>query len=215
MKMIKFIQTRNIKKSRENSEKGQALLFVLVLLLVGVVIVTSSLIYMGTTLKTNQVYVTNTTSLYAAEAGIQDGIWNVRYQTSSDLNGIPDFEPVSPNTNIYTDYDFNTHGWTYPLSDPTTNNDVNINSYPVDVSLTNTWVPLGITAPISDDTAALSVLNNVGGTNPDGSHVNLIVSGQATLPYSSDSYSITISYNGTVPLKITSIRLLAAPGIFL
>jgi Tfp pilus assembly protein PilX len=71
-----------MKKNRENSEKGQALLLVLVLLLVGVLIITSSLNFLGTTRKTNEVYIANTTSLYAADAGINDAEWQLENATS-------------------------------------------------------------------------------------------------------------------------------------
>ena len=85
---MKLFQIKSIKKRRKTGEKGQALLIVLVLMLVGIVIITSTLIFMGTTLKTNKVYVDNTTSLYAAEAGIQDGIWNILNNTSASLAGL-------------------------------------------------------------------------------------------------------------------------------
>ena len=60
---MKLFKIKSTAKRRKNGEKGQALLIVLVLMLVGLAIITSTLIFMGTTLKTNKVYVDNTTSL--------------------------------------------------------------------------------------------------------------------------------------------------------
>ncbi len=217
MKLTKIFQIRGMTNSQKTSEKGQALLLVLVLLLVGAIIVTSSLSFVGTSLKTNKVYIANTTSLYAAEAGIQDGIWQILNQTSSDLNLILD--PISPNTNAFTDYDYNSSGWTYTLSSPTTNNAVNVNTYPVNISVTNVWVPLiddnnpsfvpSITNPLPPDgkdyfdPPSPSTAQNI------SQNTILLVSGEViTWSSSGGNYKIKVNYNDTIPSKpltITSI----------
>ncbi len=61
------------------NEKGQALILVLILLLVGALIITPLLSYMGTGLKTGQVYEKKTDGLYAADAGVEDALWRIKY----------------------------------------------------------------------------------------------------------------------------------------
>ena len=96
------------KIAKKHREKGQILLIVLVLLMIlTTTIITATLAIVGTSFKTNKVYNDNTVSLYAAEAGIQDGIWNILNQSSSDLQTF-----LTPNT--YSDYDYSTT-WSYSL----------------------------------------------------------------------------------------------------
>jgi hypothetical protein len=130
-------------KRRKDGEKGQVLLLVLVLLLVGILFITSTMGFMSTSFKTNLVYINNTISLYSSEAGIQDGIWNILNQSASDLASNL-LTPVSPNTNSFNPYDYNTSGWIYRLYDPSAGNTtpINVNTYPVKITLKNTWVPL-------------------------------------------------------------------------
>jgi hypothetical protein len=225
---MKLFKIKSITKRRKNGEKGQALLIVLVLMLVGLAIITSTLIFMGTTLKTNKVYIDNTTSLYAAEAGIQDGIWNILNNTSASLAGLlttvlnnPLETPsANPNPTIpYTDYNFNPYGWYYNLYNPAAGNTtpITINSFnPVDVTITNTWVPLidnlvpawiptsqadisthGFINPPSVDQAE-NILSNFGGT----ANTNLVVTGDAsTVPL----YKLYVTYTGTSSLPVLSI----------
>jgi Tfp pilus assembly protein PilX len=185
---MKFIKTRYNKKNDGNSEKGQALVTVLALLLLGVMIITSSLNFMGTSIKTNKVYIDNTNDLYAAEAGIQDAIHNMLYQSYSGLNTLF-------GTTNYSDYDYNTQ-WTYSLPNK-------VNNDTVGLKIKNIWVPYGITAPSS--TQATNILNNIGGT----STVNLIVTGGVN---SIPNYTVTITYNGTASLPITSIGVWLPQG---
>jgi hypothetical protein len=59
-------------------EKGQALLIVLILMLVGGLIIAPLLAYMGTGIKVGkEVYEERMAELYAADAGIEDGVWNI------------------------------------------------------------------------------------------------------------------------------------------
>ena len=59
-------------------EKGQAMVLVLVLLLVGGLLVSSLLAYMGTGLLTGRVYERRTAELYAADAGVTYGLWKIK-----------------------------------------------------------------------------------------------------------------------------------------
>ena len=224
MKMMQFFKIGSISKGRKNREKGQVFAIVLVLLLIVSAIIIGTLTVVGTTLKTNRTYINNTTSLYSAEAGIQDGIWNLLYQSSSDLadatTGLlkQDSSQSTPKVD-YTEYDFNDDGWKYQLPDPATGSTTptyTINTYPVDVTIKNVWVPLidtdstppwipsatepsppgGTTPPSTIE--ANNVLNNTGGT----AGKNLSVSGQLVTNL---TYEVDIVYTGTTSLPILSI----------
>jgi len=61
-------------------ERGQALLMALVLMLLGGLIVTPLLSHMATGLKTGkEVYEKRMNELYAADAGVEDAIWQLKY----------------------------------------------------------------------------------------------------------------------------------------
>ena len=95
-------------KLQESGEKGQAFLLVLILLLVGTLIISSTLAFIGASIKTNGPYINNTNDLYAAESGLQDGENNVVYQTDSGLTTL--ITPVPPNVSSYNQYDYNQYG---------------------------------------------------------------------------------------------------------
>jgi hypothetical protein len=60
------------------NEKGQAMVLVVILLLVGGLIVSSLLSYMGNGLLNGQVYERRTAELYAADAGVEDAVWKIQ-----------------------------------------------------------------------------------------------------------------------------------------
>ena len=64
-------------KEPGRGESGQALLLVVILLLVGTLIVVSLLGFMGTGLIAGQVFEKRMAELYAADAGIEDAIWQI------------------------------------------------------------------------------------------------------------------------------------------
>ena len=136
MKMIRFFNLRGTRNGRKNSEKGQVFAIVLILLLIVSVIIVSTLTVVGTTIKTNTTYINSTKSLYAAEAGAQDGTWNILNKSSPDLTSglLNSSSSLSSPKIAYSDYDYNPDGWLYQLPD--------INTYPVDIRVKNAWVPL-------------------------------------------------------------------------
>jgi hypothetical protein len=111
-------------------EKGQIFVIVLILTLMGALIVTPLLTYMGTGLNTGKVYEQKTSRLNAADAGINDGIWQIKYDH---------LETTCP---TYMPYDFNT-AWNYTLPEP-------VNGHTVDVTVRNSWIPAGNPANPSD-----------------------------------------------------------------
>jgi len=82
-------------------EKGQALVMVLILLLIGGLISAPLLSYMGTGLNTGEVYARRTDELYAADAGVEDAVWKIQ-----NSDGYLPCSPGSPPRN-YTITDVN------------------------------------------------------------------------------------------------------------
>lgn len=82
-------------------EKGQALVMVLILLLIGGLITGPLLSNIGTGLSTGEVYEMRTVELYAADAGVEDAIWKIQNQ-----DGYLPCSPTSPPRN-YTITDVN------------------------------------------------------------------------------------------------------------
>jgi Tfp pilus assembly protein PilX len=206
------IKTEGQKKNNKSGEKGQALLLILVLLIVGIIIISSSFAFIGTSIKTNKVYINNTNDLYAAESGVQDGTYNVVNQSISGLNTLFSTPPNNIYNNpTYADYDYN-NTWNYNLLQK-------VNNDSVSVKIKNVWVPLiddnnpswfptvtqllppdGVITPPSP-TEANSIIGNT----------NLVVSGVVTSA-ASKIYKVNISYQGSVSLPIISIGVWLPQG---
>ena len=82
-------------------EKGAALAMALILLLIGGLMTAPLLSYMGTGLIAGEVYEARTAELYAADAGVEDGIWKIQ-----NGDGYLPCSPGSPPRN-YTITDIN------------------------------------------------------------------------------------------------------------
>ncbi len=100
-----------------SDETGIALIIVLVLLLLGSLTIMPVLAHLSTALKTGKLYEEKTNELYAADAGVEDGIWRIKY----DFMGTD-----------YDAYDFDTT-WPYETED--------INGIAADVTIQNIWLP--------------------------------------------------------------------------
>ena len=107
-------------------EKGQALLATLLLLLIGMLIVTPVLNFMGTGVKSGRVYEQKIDEIYAADAGVEDAMWHIRYDSVADLLKDKD----------YVEYDYST-SYDYPY-------DLSVNGKNVTVTIQNVWVPKDI-----------------------------------------------------------------------
>jgi len=108
-------------------EKGQALVLVLILLLVGGLVIAPLLDFMGTGLKVGkEVYENKMYEIYAADAGVEDGLWQIKYDRLPDFAG-------------YDEYDYSTE-WQYSLNK-------SVNDYSVNVTIKNVWIPKDIPAP--------------------------------------------------------------------
>jgi len=120
-KRVKFISARHLA-----DEAGQALILVLIFLLLGSLTLVPALDQIGTALKTGRAYENKTNELYAADAGVDDAIWQVKYNGLEAL-----FE--SPNYN----YIFSTNV-SYTLDDP-------VNGLATNVTIGNVWIPSNVT----------------------------------------------------------------------
>jgi hypothetical protein len=104
-------------------EKGQALILVLLLLLIGSLIVTPTLSFMRTGIQSGRVYEQKDCEIYAADAGVEDAMWRIRYDTMSDLlSGVG-----------YNQSDFFSN-YTYPYN-------LFVNGKNVTVKIQNFWLP--------------------------------------------------------------------------
>ncbi len=124
--MIKIVIAKLAKRLCE--ERGQALIAVLVFLMIGSLSLSPLLSYISTALKTDRTYQSKTAELYAADSGIDDAIWQIKYDNLNTLF----FEPP-----VYDIYDFDSV-WSYSLSEP-------INDMIADVTIQNIWIPKGVT----------------------------------------------------------------------
>jgi hypothetical protein len=111
------------------TEKGQSLPMVLILMAVGGLIITPLLSYTSSGLKVGKAYEKMADEFYAADAGIEDGLWQIKYNNLEEL------------FDNYERYDYSAE-YEYPISYP-----VEVNSIDVDVSIENVWIPKDMAAP--------------------------------------------------------------------
>ena len=111
-------------------ENGQAFILVLLFLLIGSLTLPPVLSLIGTSLKSGQIYESKTDELYAADSGVEDAIWRIKFDRLEVILDNP----------VYDAYDYDTT-WSYNLSEP-------INGLTANVSIQNVWIPKDIT-PLS------------------------------------------------------------------
>jgi hypothetical protein len=126
--MFNRIKARLVKYLGE--EKGQALIAVLAFLLIGSLTLPPILSHISTSLKTGRIYEERTDELYAADSGIEDALWLIKYDRLQSFFTDPDYDI----------YNFVTT-WSYNLSDT-------INGLTANVSIENVWIPKGV-SPLS------------------------------------------------------------------
>jgi hypothetical protein len=127
-----------------NSETGQILLLTMVFVLLGTLIVIPLANYMISGLKSGEIFEERTSHLYAADAGIQDGSWQIKYDHLK--NTCADYLP----------YDF-AGSWSYAL--PETVNGVTTN-----VTIQNVWIPKDLEAPSQEN--GVRLISGVAGNLP-------------------------------------------------
>lgn len=168
-------------------EKGQALVLVLVLLIVGGLVIAPLLDFMGTGLKVGkEVYENKMYETYAADAGVEDGLWQVKHDGLAGFAG-------------YNEYDYSTE-WQYSLNE-------SVNGYGVNVTMKNVWIPKDIPAPdtVPDAVTAQLIIEQS----------KLIITGGPSAAAES-TYEIKISYHwecgDDLLLDVNTIGIWLPPG---
>lgn len=111
-------------KLQMKKQKGQALILVLILLLVGGLIIAPLLAFMSTGLRTGQVYENKMMELYSADSGVEDAIWKIKTEDEL-IPTLPTFPEPKPVHYIVPD----------------------INGINVEVWVENLWVLEGLEEP--------------------------------------------------------------------
>jgi len=137
---------------------GAVLISMLVFIAIGAIILAPVLNYIGTGLISGRLFQDKADQIYTADAGIEDGLWQIRNDNLSTVLTSP---------SAYDRYDYATN-WDYHLT--TTER---VNNYDVDILIGNEWIPYGLDEPDSAD--AKIAIEGQGGNPP-----KMIVSGQVT-----------------------------------
>jgi hypothetical protein len=172
-------------------EKGQALVLVLILLLVGGLVIAPLLDFMGTGLMVGKgVYENKMYETYAADAGVEHALSLLKYDVLAD--NFPD----------YDEYDYFTQ-WDYNLDDYEVGVGELVNDKSVHVTIENVWMPKGIPAPDTD--TARQIIE-------EG---KLIITGGPSVTAES-TYEIEISYAWNcsldLELNVNTIGIWLPPG---
>jgi hypothetical protein len=176
-------------------EKGQALMIVVLLMLVSALVIAPVLAHVSTGLKTGkEVYEERMQLFYAADSGIEDGLWQVDNEQLDTL--FTDYDKYA-----YYDYS-SSNEWDYDLPE-------DLNSKEVNVALRNIWIPKGIAAPSPN--SAKDIIEGIGGESPA-----LVISGNVS---ALSTYQINIAYyydSGADPggagLEVDTIGIWLPPG---
>ena len=181
-------------------EKGQALMIVALLLLVSALVIAPVLAHISTGLKTGkEVYEERMQLFYAADSGIEDGLWQVDNEQLEEY----EFYPTDPDYDPYAYYDYSSsYEWHYDLPE-------DINGKDTTVAVRNIWIPKDIDAP--DPDSARDIIEGVGGESP-----GLIITGGIS---ALSTYQINIAYYydsgedpGGANLKVNTVGIWLPPG---
>ena len=178
-------------KEAIRDEKGAAFTMVLVLLVVGGLILTPLLGLMSAGLMSGQVYEDTMYQLYAADAGIDDGLWQIKNVELADR------------FSDYDEYDYST-AWEYYLDDHQGGvaQVVLVNDKTVYVTIENVWIPMGIDVP--DAATARQIIEEA----------NLVIAGSPSLTGAS-TYEIKIGYDpcgGAANAQVLTLGIWLPPG---
>ncbi len=168
----------NMKHGSWREENGQALVAVLGFMLLGSLLITPLLQFMGTGLKAGLTHENKMAEFYAADAGINDGFWQVKNEAL-----LTKFAGYTPS---YDPFDFVTDNWTYTLGEA-------VNDFGVDVSVGNVWIPFGLPAPEANE--ARDIIEGTGGDPP-----KFVVAGVGVTPpvgVSPGAYKVKVYYYPT------------------
>jgi hypothetical protein len=191
-------------------EKGQALMIVALLMLVSALVIAPVLAHVSTGLKTGkEVYEEKMQLFYAADSGIEDGLWQVDNERLEEL----EFYPTDPTYNPYAYYaydgDGNTYEWHYDLPAYVEDQLAYVNGKDTTVTIQNIWIPKDIDAP--SPSAAKDIIEGTGGNPP-----KLMITGGVS---AASTYQIGITYYydsdedpGGANLTVSTIGIWLPPG---
>jgi hypothetical protein len=166
-------------------QKGQALVVALIVLVVGSLILTPLLGLMGTGIKSGQVFEQKDDETYAADAGVEDAMWHIRYDTlNATLSG-----------RNYSEYDYSTT-YSYPYN-------LFLNDKDVTVNISNVWIPTGISTPSKQQ--AQQIIDDE----------KLIIIGYPDAAASTYDIKIVYYYQGSYsssPLKVKTLGIWLSSG---
>lgn len=176
-------------------EKGQALMIVALLMLVSALVIAPMLAHVSTGLKTGkEVYEEKMQLFYAADSGIEDGLWQVDNEQLETL--FTDYDK-------YSYYDYSpSYEWGYDLPE-------DVNEKGVTVAIQNVWIPKDIDAPGPSD--AEEIIEGTGGNPP-----KLMITGGVS---AASTYQIVITYYydsgedpGGANLTVSTVGIWLPPG---
>lgn len=174
---------KRILKKLLRTEKGQALPMVLILMAVSGLIIAPLLSYMSSGLKVGKAYEKMADEFYAADAGIEDGLWQINSNNLEELFG------------NYERYDYDAE-YAYPTSYP-----VNVNDIDVAVTIENVWIPKNIDQPT---TAYAEQLIGAG---------KLIITGGVPAELTHQVKIYYYKDDGDAPLFVNEIGIWLPPGV--
>jgi hypothetical protein len=138
-----MMKKKRIELNSKICDRGHTLILVFILLLLGSLIIAPFLSYLNTGTRTGLEFVRKTNEFYAADSGIQDGQWQIRFNHLGET--FTDYNP----------YDY-ASSWYYYLPEE-------VNTFTVNTTIQNSWIPKDLPPPSESD--AERILGGVG-TDP-------------------------------------------------
>ncbi|MBN1367754.1 MAG: hypothetical protein JW967_07495 [Dehalococcoidales bacterium] len=181
------------------SEQGLTLALVLIYMLLGGILIVAVLSYVSTGLMIQSKVKSGGDELYAADAGVRDALWQIKYNNMGDVAD-------------YDAYDFDLPFIYINGKNPTVNN------IPVDITINNIWMPGdNIERSVYDSTDLGNIIEtgNISGDPADSTlFVKGSTTGDITTSPAGNNFQIKISYNGddVSELKIDSIGIWVPNG---
>src|SRR3989304_1101863 len=137
---------------------------------------------MGTGVSSGRVYEQKNAEIYAADAGVEDAMWHIRYDSVDDLLGVPP----------YNEYDYSTL-YPYPYN-------LSVNGKNVTVTIQNVWVPKDIAVPSAGD--AFKIIDDE----------QLMIIGYPSSDPSTYTIKIVYYWQGSSALNVKTLGIWLASG---
>jgi hypothetical protein len=144
--VMKMAKLRKMLTHPRKGESGQgALAIVVILLMLGAIILTPLLVFMSTGLKAGGVYESKVQEFYAADAGVEDGLWQIKNDKLSTLFYSYPYDPYNYTAN-----------YSYSVAPNASGHEINAKN--VTVNIANVWIPSNIPTP--NPAVARSIIEN-------------------------------------------------------